>query len=251
MRLIQWIIPSLLTVLLFTGGKADFYSRSNNQIELPTTRADTLPPYALENPQSSKPTIFEPGIISTGDDDNHPTFTSDGHTVYFVKSTPQFNHWTTVVSQFKEGKWATPEVVPFSGQYRTGGVSFTQNEDTLFFVSNRPVEEDVPKDDTDIWMVEKNSNGWGEPQHLEILSSPGNEWFPSVTNDGTIYFGSERRDGNLGSEGTTDLWRSRLVDGQYTEPENLGNVINTPGEDIEGYIAPNESFLIFSSSGHD
>lgn len=214
--------------------------------------ADTLPPFAVTNIQDqSEPILFAPGVISTGDDDAHATFTPSGDTVYFVKSTPQFNHWTTVVSYFNGESWSTPEVVPFSGRYRTGGVSFSKDGKTLFFVSNRPVEEEVHKEDTDIWKVEKTSDGWGEPQHMPTLSSPHNEWFPILTDDGTIYFGSERRDGNSGPEGTADLWRSKLVNGKYTEPENLGAVINTPGEDIEGYIAPDESFLIFSSKGYE
>lgn len=214
--------------------------------------ADTVPGYALTEDQNrTEPALFAPGIISTGDDDAHATFTADGRTVYFVKSTPQFNHWTTVVSHFQNGHWSTPEVVSFSGRYRTGGVAFSQDSSRLFFVSNRPVKKGDPhKEETDIWMVRKTSGGWGEPEHIPVLSSPRNEWFPTVTDDGTIYFGSERRDGNLGPDGTTDLWRSEWVDGHYTEPENLGNVINTSGEDIEGYIARDESFLIFSSDAH-
>lgn len=263
MKLLSWMILSLSIVLFITHAKAPHFFNDPIQAKdvsyesivtnMPSVvQADTLPPYSLTKTKNSgEPVVFAPGIISTLDDDAHATFSSDGHTVYFVKSTPQFNHWTTVVSHFENGKWNTPEVVSFSGRYRTGGVSFSSDGNTLFFVSNRPVEEGVHKEDTDIWKVEKRSEGWGDPQHIEVLSSPRNEWFPTVTDNGTIYFGSERLDGNLGPEGTTDLWRSRLVNGQYAKPENLGDVINTPGEDIEGYISPDERFLIFSSKGYE
>lgn len=243
----------LMIFLISSSVKSQPYIAQNEIMKTKIiANTDTLPPYAMADGQSrTRPVVFAPGVISTGDDDAHATFSSDGHTVYFVKSTPQFNHWTTVVSYFKDGSWNTPEVVPFSGRYRTGGVSFSKDENTLFFVSNRPVEKGVHKEDTDIWKVERTSDGWGEPQHIEILNSSRNEWFPTLTDDGTIYFGSERRDGNRGPEGTTDLWRSKLVDGKYTEPKNLGDVINTPGEDIEGWIAPDESYLIFSSKGFE
>lgn len=246
-------LPLSIILLILISAKSQPEMTKNEIMKTnKVTDRDNLPPYALADTQNyDKPIIFAPGILSTGDDDAHPTFTSDGRTVYFVKSTPKFNHWTTVVSHFEDGNWSTPDVVSFSGRYRTGGVSFSKDQSTLFFVSNRPVKEGIYKEDTDIWKVEKTANGWGEPQHIEILSSPGNEWFPTVASDGTIYFGSERQENNRGPRGTTDLWRSRLVDGQYTEPENLGDAINTPGEDIEGYIAPDESFLIFSSSGYD
>lgn len=197
-----------------------------------------------------KPVVFAPGTISTGDDDAHVTFTARGDSVYFIRSTPTFGHWTVLISRYADGQWQTPEVAPFSGQYHDADVSFAPDGNSIFFVSNRPVRPgDPPKEDTDIWVMRRTAGGWSEPEHLTPLASDGNEWFPTVTKSGTIYFGSERREGNHGPAGTSDLWRSRLVDGHYTQPENLGSVINTAGQDIEAYIAPDESFMIFSSNG--
>ncbi|WP_335967269.1 hypothetical protein [Galbibacter sp. PAP.153] len=205
----------------------------------------------IDSTTIDQPVLFAPGIISTGDDESHPTFTSNGDTLYFIKNTPTFNHWTIVFSAFEEGRWTKPEVAPFSGQYSDADIAFGQDGNKIFFISNRPLIEGAnPKDNTDIWMIHKNGPTWGEPEPLTEINSPGFEWFPTVTNDGTIYFGSERQEGNYGPKGTSDLWRSKFIDGRYTEPENLGEMINTPGNDIEGYIAPDESFLIFSSNGH-
>ena len=197
-----------------------------------------------------RPTIFAPGVISTGDDDAHVAFTAGGDSAYFIKSTPTFGHWTVLISRYAAGKWQTPEVAPFSGRYNDADVAIAPDGESIFFVSNRPVRTGEPaKEDTDIWVMRRTAGGWGEPERLAPLASDGNEWFPTITKSGTVYFGSERREGNHGPAGTSDLWRSRLVDGRYTEPENLGSVINTAGQDIEGYIAPDESFLIFSSNG--
>jgi hypothetical protein len=52
----------------------------------------------------------------------------------------------------------------------------------------------------------------------------------------------------LGLRGV-DLYRSRLVNGRYQEPENLGDAINTQFDEFEPYIAPDESFLIFMAGG--
>ena len=207
------------------------------------------PAYTAPAPLS-KPALFAPGIITTGDDEAHPTFTASGDTVYFIKDTPTFGHWTVLISHFANGGWSTPEVAPFSGQYNDADVAFTPDGQSLFFVSNRPGKRGAaPRTDTDIWVMRRTAAGWGEPEQLAALGSEGFEWFPTVTSNGTVYFGSERREGNHGPEGTSDLWRSRLVNGRYAAPENLGAVINTAGQDIEGYIAPDESFLIFSSNG--
>jgi Tol biopolymer transport system component len=197
-----------------------------------------------------RPALFAPGVISTGDDDAHATFTASGDSVFFIKSTPTFGHWTVLVSRFVNGSWQTPEVASFSGRYNDADVSFAPDGQSIFFVSNRPLRPGEPaREDTDIWMMRRAASGWSEPVHLAALASDGNEWFPTVTRNGTIYFGSERRAGNRGPAGTSDLWRSRLVDGRYTKPENLGSVINTAGQDIEAYVSPDESSMILSSKG--
>ncbi len=204
------------------------------------------PPYAASRPLPVAE-IFMPGVISTADDESHPTFTPDGETLYFLKNSPKFDHWTIVISHHRAGRWSTPEVAPFSGQYNDADV-FLAKDGTLYFISNRPFDGKAHAD-TDIWRIRRTDSGWGEPERIAEVSSPRNEWFPTVADDGTLYFGSARREGNLGPDGTVDLWRSRLIDGHYSAPENLGPVINTAGSDTEAYIAPDQSYLIFSSNG--
>jgi hypothetical protein len=219
---------------------------------LVATVAAILAPIALAAPYTSPSrlpvaTVFQPGVISTADDESHPTFTPDGATLYFLKNSPTFNHWTIVTSRFASGRWGTPEVAPFSGQYNDADV-FIAKDGSIFFISNRPVDG-KPRSDNEIWVRRKTADGWAEPEHIAELSSPRNEWFPTVADNGTLYFGSGRHEGNLGPDGSTDLFRSRLVDGHYTAPENLGPTINTAGSDTEAYVAPDETYLIFSSNG--
>ena len=73
-------------------------------------------PYASDKP-ITEATVFGAGIISTGSFDSHPAFTPDGKTLYFLRSTPNFNLWTIVFSHFEGGRWNIPEVASFSGQY--------------------------------------------------------------------------------------------------------------------------------------
>ena len=201
-------------------------------------------PYASDR-ALAEPIVFSEGNISTGDDESHPAFTPDGGTLFFLKNTPSFNHWTIVVSQYGGGKWGTPEVATFSGQYSDADPFITQDGRNLFFISTRPVDG-KPKEDTDIWVIEKGASGWGEPRHLgPLINSNSSEWFPTITKDGTLYFGSDRP----GGKGRTDIWRSKLVNGKYSEPENLGDAINSPASEVEPYIAPDESFIIFAAAG--
>lgn len=201
-------------------------------------------PYASQTPVI-QPTVFGPGVISTGAFDSHPAFTPDGATIYFLRSTPNFNHWTILSAQYRKGRWNTPAVVPFSGQYSDADPFITPDGAHLYFISNR-TGAGKTSTDLDIWTVDKTNTGWTEPRNLgSPINSAGNEWYPTIAANGTIYFGSDRQ----GGKGRTDIYRSRFVNGKYAEPENLGDAINTQFNEFEALISPDESFLILMAGG--
>jgi hypothetical protein len=92
--------------------------------------------------------------------------------LYFLKNDPSFNHWTIVVSHEQNGKWSTPEVAPFSGQFSDADPFLTLDGERFFFISTRPLNGKA-KEDTDIWMMKRNGPGaaatWSEPQHLAAV----------------------------------------------------------------------------------
>ena len=212
--------------------------------------ADSEPPYASKQPMP-EPTIFGSGIISTADFDSHPAFTPDGKTLYFLRSSPTFNFWTIVVSHYEKNHWSIPEVLSISGQYRDADPFITSDGKRLYFISDRPKDAASTSAESrslDIWFMEKAGNGWGPPQNVGApVNSPGQEWYPTIAQDGTMYFGSDRE----GGKGRTDIYRSRLVDGKYTEPENLGDAINTQFEEFEPYISPDQKYLILMTQRPD
>ena len=109
---------------------------------------------------SLRPELFGQNVISTGDDESHPAFTPDRKTLYFLKNDPSFNYWTIVVSHQPNGKWSTPEVAPFSGQFSDADPFITLDGQRFFFISTRPVNG-KPKEDTDIWMMSRPEAGAG------------------------------------------------------------------------------------------
>ena len=69
--------------------------------------------------------------------------------------------------------------------------------------------------------------------------------FPALANEGnTMFFSSNR----IGGQGKFDIYTSQLVDGVWSEPKNLGDVLNTPGNEITPNVKGN--VLYFSSDYH-
>jgi len=98
----------------------------------------------------------------------------------------------------------------------------------------------------DIWSASLGDDGeWGDARHLPAtINDPDrDEWCPAVAASGNLYFASDRP----GTSRGTDLWVARMIDGVYQPPENLGDAINTKGDEFEAWIAPDESYLLFSA----
>jgi WD40-like Beta Propeller Repeat len=192
----------------------------------------------------STPELFLPGVVSSGHDESHLAFAPSGHEIYFLRNTPDFQRWTVMVSRLTGSQWSTPEVASFSGMYSDADVFVTQ-DNRLFFISTRPWPgHSNDETDTDIWVTKRSGSdsGWGAPVPVAELNSSAAEWYPTLTRDGTIYFGSER----AGGFGASDLWRAHWQGDHFSQPENLGAPINSSDDEIEGFIASDERYLIFA-----
>jgi outer membrane protein OmpA-like peptidoglycan-associated protein len=90
------------------------------------------------------------------------------------------------------------------------------------------------------------SHDWKDVQGLPFNSDEYHVAHPTLSPDGRrLYFSSNMP----GGYGGMDLYVSAFKDGQWTAPVNLGPVINTEGNEIFPYLAPNNR-LYFASNGH-
>jgi hypothetical protein len=179
--------------------------------QLPADMLWTPAPYTHKD-SLKEAMLFAPGIISTSDDEFGGTFSPDGKTCWFSKSMLRFYLDVICYSEFRDGKWQTPRVAPFSGSYRDFDPVLSPDGKKMVFTSNRPVEGKL-KQDYDIWMVEKKD------------------------------------DGALGGEGDADFYYSKLVDGPYSTAVHLTDSVSTAAYELDCLIAPDESFLLMGAYG--
>jgi Tol biopolymer transport system component len=207
-----------------------------------TLQAQSSP--ASQSSLKGQPHLFGPGVISTRDAEANASLTPDENTVYFSKHNPGWGHITIVLAHRKGGHWTKPEVASFSGLRKDTDPRVSPDGEKLFFASNRPTDGgDTPKKDYDLWYVERTAAGrWGEPKHIgSPVNSDGNESYPSVTRDGTLYFESSRAE-----HPGIHIYHSHLVNGEYSQPELLP--FSNQGNDLNPSVATDEAFIVFCSS---
>lgn len=203
-------------------------------------------PYARSQPLL-QPVLFGEGVISTEQFEGHAELTPDGREVYYTIYNRGFSFDTIVVSRFQSGRWTTPEVAPFSGRWNDVGLGLSPDGRRLFFSSSRPREQDPSRTDLDLWVVERTGTGWSEPRNLGPgVNSPADDYTPSVTADGTLYFCSTRP----GGHGGYDIYLARpLPEGGWAAPENLGPPVNTDVPEWNVWVSPDQRLLLFMSAG--
>ena len=212
-----------------------------------TTFPELSGPYLGQMPPGLEPEIFAPGIISTGLATRDVAMTPDGNELYFAVTLG--GRTMIMETRQQDGVWTEPAVAPFSGRYLDVEPAISPDGQRFFFLSTRPQAGQEEKPGwvyQDIWVMDREGDAWSEPYNLgPPVNSDAPEFFPSVTTDGTIYFTRE-------GEGRLSVtMRSRLVDGVYTEPEDLGPEVNCGSNRFNVFVAPDESFAIVPAVGRE
>ena len=146
----------------------------------------------------------------------------------------------------EKGVWQRPEAVDgeLNTDFDEGIPSFSPDGTTMYLAKAR--REENASTSVEIFTSQRSEAKWSAPVKLEItadtLSAYGD---PAVSPDGNwLYFSSDMP----GGQGGKDLWRINLKE-RVGSLENLGDVINTPGDERFPYVR-SDSVLYFSSNGH-
>ncbi|WP_353777971.1 hypothetical protein [Winogradskyella sp. 3972H.M.0a.05] len=149
------------------------------------------------------------------------------------------------VTKTKAG-WSQPKVMSFSGQFFDLEPFFAPDGLQLYFVSNRPLDNTTTEiKDFDIWVVNRSAvnDTWSAPENLGApINTSMDEFYPAITNSGNLYFTLD----NPELKQRDNIYVSELKNGKYTTPKALSEGINTVSYEFNAFVAPDESYLIFS-----
>lgn len=201
-------------------------------------------PYLGQKRPGAEAELFAPGIVSTGMTERRLAVSPDGKDILFEQAVGRIV--TIIETRLEDGRWTEPAVASFAADldFFSFEPAFTPDGKTALFLCTRPRAGQAVKPgwrNQAIWAADRREDGgWSAPRDLGApVNSDAGEFYPSLTNDGTLYF---TRAGVSG--GNPKIMRARRAGNGYAEPEVLPDAVNGRGPTYNACIAPDESFLI-------
>jgi flagellar motor protein MotB len=169
--------------------------------------------------------------LNTSDNEGAHCLSADGNTLVFTACNRYDSYGTCdlYLSSKNGNYWTTAQNMGplVNSTFWDSQPSLSSDGKTVYYASKRK----GGKGGTDIWYSKLNAAGrWMEPVNLgDTINTPENEISPFLHPDGvTLYFASKGHPG----VGNYDIFMSRMVNGKWTVPVNLGYPINTEQDEM-------------------
>lgn len=161
-----------------------------------------------------------------------------------------------VASKNNDGSFQTPTAVEaVNTKYHEGVVSFSPDGNTMYFSRESFYDKIFERDSLsrnkfsvlNLYKSTKELEGWSEGEALSLNSENYSVKNPAVSPDGkTLFFASDM----AGGMGQFDIYSAPINDdGTVGEPTNLGQKLNTEGQEMFPFVS-SDNTLYFSSDGH-
>lgn len=231
-------------VVLFTSSRED---ASGNKTHGATGQGFTDIFESRLDKKSKWSTPVPIDVINSEAEEGTPFITGDFKEIYFTRCEAgkrEQKGCVIMMSKRTGDQWSEPKNIGIlSDSLVAAHPALSSDGTTLFFVS------DIPggSGGKDIWMVSRASTGdaWSKPRNLgPDVNTPGNEVFPYVRNDGTLYFSS---DGQIGMGGLDIFKAVPQPDGSWIVT-NMKPPINSFSDDFGIAFEGDAERGIFSST---
>ncbi len=133
--------------------------------------------------------------------------------------------------QVQKQKWGEPKLIDESGMINTeeeeGAATLSSNGDMMIFTRCRfDKSQDLG---AELYSAKMSRGDWSEPILLELVGDSLIAAHPALSPDGqTLYFVSDKP----GGFGGKDIWMANREGGSFSKPVNMGDKINTPGDEV-------------------
>ena len=199
----------------------------------------------------SAPVLFDNSEnINTKANEGSATLNSKFNTIYFTRCSndAQKESGCQIYRSKRSGRnWGKAEMVEIKGidtMSTIGQPTISKRELVIYFSADRK----GGLGGKDIWVAFRDSKteGFGRPMNLgEVINTPGDEMFPFLRNDTTLFFAS---DGH-GGMGGLDIFVTTIdTAGNWGEPQNLKYPINSTMDDFGIIFHPEEEYGYLSSN---
>ena len=161
--------------------------------------------------------------------------------------TGQNNNNLFLVKQDEKGAWLAPVELEdeVNTEYDEGTPSFSPDGNTMYYTYCAQ-DPEGPRT-AEIYISTRSSAKWGKGTRATIVKDSVTALgHPSISPDGKyLYFVSDA----VGGVGGKDIFRARVAGNDFGPMENLGEEINTPGDEMFPYVRDSVT-LYFASNGH-
>jgi outer membrane protein OmpA-like peptidoglycan-associated protein len=142
------------------------------------------------------------------------------------KDTIVYSGLRVMSAQKKNGKWSQLQPLPFNGaEFSCAHAALSEDGSQLYFSSDMP----GGYGGMDIYRSELKNGKWSQPENLgSSINTTGDEVFPFLRDEGSLYFASNGRPGL----GGLDLFVAFRKEAGWADAQNLGRPINSPADDF-------------------
>ncbi|TAE38256.1 MAG: flagellar motor protein MotB [Runella slithyformis] len=170
-------------------------------------------------------------------------------TVYKNNGMPMTGIYKVKLAENYEETGGTAEIFSsalFLEEVNEANVAFAKDGKTVVFARGNTGKRKGSAD-VDLYLSRFSGGSWSDPRMIPVSDSAAWDGSPAFSRDGrTLYFSSNRP----GGVGGIDIYRTNMdASGRFSKPVNMGKDINTPGDEMFPYVAP-DAKLYFSSDGH-
>jgi len=200
---------------------------------------------AFRSEVSTAAEVFCPKQISDGMFQRDTALSSDG--TLFLYTLQAGRSSRIMFSELQSQEWSEPVPVSFGGMWHDLEPAFVPGTHQLYFASHRPLPDETASGDANLWRTAWMDGTWVEPVPLTDINTDGDEYYPSLSSDGTLFFTSKKQTAAAGE----NIWMAKALGDGFQPPTVLVGGVNTDQNEFNAAIHPDGNLLIFGSVRED